>query len=61
MRPGVVLLAEDDGSDIELTERVLERCSVATDLVVAQDGSEAPDYVFGTGAHAGRGAFRSSS
>jgi two-component system response regulator len=37
-----------------LTRRALERSHVANELVVVQDGQEALDYLFGTGAHAGR-------
>jgi two-component system response regulator len=49
-----ILLIEDNPSDIELTRRALERSRVANELVVAQDGQEALDYIFGSGAHAGR-------
>lgn len=49
-----ILLIEDNPSDIELTRRALERSHVANELVVVQDGQEALDYLFGTGAHAGR-------
>ncbi len=37
-----------------MTRRALERSHVANELVVVQDGQEALDYLFGTGAHAGR-------
>src|ERR1035438_4627545 len=51
-------IAESSGGeserDIELTRRALERSHVANELVVVQDGQEALDYLFGTGAHAGR-------
>jgi len=50
----VLLLIEDNGSDIELTKRALERARIANPLVVADDGQEALDYIFGEGAHAGR-------
>jgi CheY-like chemotaxis protein len=49
-----ILLIEDNPSDIELTQRALERSQVANEMVVIQDGQEALDYLFGTGAHAGR-------
>jgi len=49
-----ILLIEDNASDIELTRRALERSHVANQLVVVHDGQEALEYLFGTGAHAGR-------
>ncbi len=49
-----ILLIEDNPSDIELTRRALERSHVANELVVVQDGQEALDYLFGSGAYAGR-------
>lgn len=49
-----ILLVEDNPSDIELTERALKKAHVMNRLVVAEDGVEALDYLFGTGAHAGR-------
>jgi two-component system response regulator len=47
-------LVEDNPSDIGLTQRALGKSHVANELVVAEDGQEALDYVFGAGAHAGR-------
>jgi two-component system response regulator len=49
-----LLLVEDDPSDVDLTRRALARSRVANDLVVAADGQEALDYLFASGAHAGR-------
>ena len=46
-----ILLIEDNPSDIELTKRALERSRIANQLVVAEDGQEALDYLHGTGAH----------
>ena len=40
--------------DIALAERALQRNNITNTLVVAQDGQEALDYLFGEGAHAGR-------
>jgi CheY-like chemotaxis protein len=51
---GVILLVEDNPDDEALTLRALKKNNVANEVVVARDGVEALDYVFGTGAHAGR-------
>lgn len=50
----VILLVEDNPDDELLTLRALHRANVANSVVVARDGVEALDYLFGTGAHAGR-------
>ena len=50
----VILLVEDDPSDIGLTERALRKARSSNELVVAEDGQEALDYLWGTGVHAGR-------
>jgi len=50
----VILLVEDNPSDIDLARRALHKSRIANDLVVAEDGREALDYLFGAGAHAGR-------
>jgi CheY-like chemotaxis protein len=49
-----ILLVEDNADDEELTIRALKKNNVTNDLVVARDGVEALDYIFGTGAYAGR-------
>jgi two-component system response regulator len=50
----VILLVEDNPDDEILTLRALRRANVGNDIVVARDGVEALDYLFGTGGHAGR-------
>jgi len=45
---------EDNSNDEYLTIRALKKYNVANDVVVAHDGVEALDYLFGTGIHAGR-------
>jgi len=50
----VILLVEDNPRDEALTMRALKKSNIANDVVVARDGVEALDYLFGTGAHAGR-------
>jgi CheY-like chemotaxis protein len=48
-----ILLIEDNPSDIELTKRALKRGHVDNEIIVAEDGEEALDYLFGTGRHIG--------
>ncbi len=50
----VILLVEDNPDDEALTLRALKKNNIANEVVVAHDGVEALDYLFGTGAHAGR-------
>jgi two-component system response regulator len=50
----LILLVEDNPDDEELTTRALRQAKVANELVVAHDGVEALDFLFGTGQHAGR-------
>ena len=54
MEPKIILLVEDNPSDIGLTQRALAKSQIANELVVAEDGQEALDFLFGTGAYAGR-------
>ena len=49
-----ILLVEDNPDDEALTVRALRRNNVVNDIVVVRDGGEALDYLFGTGAYAGR-------
>ncbi len=49
-----ILLIEDNSSDVDLTARALEKGRIGNHLVVARDGQEALDYLWGEGAHAGR-------
>jgi CheY-like chemotaxis protein len=53
-REATILLVEDDPDDETLTLRALRKSGVRHALVVARDGVEALDYLFGTGRHAGR-------
>jgi CheY-like chemotaxis protein len=54
MKSKTILLIEDNASDVELTRRALERCNIDNQLVVAEDGKEAIDYLWGAGVHEGR-------
>jgi len=49
-----ILLVEDNSSDIALTKRALERSHIKNNLVVVEDGAEALEYLFCTGAFADR-------
>jgi two-component system response regulator len=51
--PKAILLIEDNPSDVALTERALKKNNITNRLVVAHDGQEGLDYLFGTGAWAG--------
>jgi two-component system, response regulator len=54
MEEKVILLVEDNPDDEALTLRALKKNNIRNEVVVARDGSEALDYLLGTGAHAGR-------
>ena len=51
---GTILLVDDNPDDADLTIRALQKNKIANDVVVARDGAEALEYLFGTGRHAGR-------
>ena len=53
MKNKVILLVEDNLSDIDLTKRALAKNHITNELVVAEDGQEALDYLFGANSMAG--------
>src|SRR5512139_1554685 len=56
MKNKVILLVEDNPDDVKLTLRALKKSNILNEVVVAQDGIEALDYLFGTGKFEGRDA-----
>jgi two-component system response regulator len=47
------LLVEDSEDDLKLILKSLERSGVDNDIIIARDGAEALDLLFGTGKHEG--------
>ena len=50
----LILLVEDNPDDEELTILALKQGRLLNDIVVARDGAEALEYLFGTDSYAGR-------
>jgi CheY-like chemotaxis protein len=47
MKPKTILLVEDNPSDVVLTRRAFQKDNISNELVIAEDGQEALDYLFG--------------
>jgi two-component system response regulator len=55
MQDGMILLVEDNQDDIDLTIRAFEKNNISNRFVIARDGVEALEHLFGAGAGAGAG------
>jgi CheY-like chemotaxis protein len=54
MNRNLILLVEDNPDDEALTLRALKKNNILNPVVVAHDGVEALDFLFGTGMYEGR-------
>jgi len=54
MNDKIILLVEDNPDDETLTLRALKKNNISNQVIVARDGAEALDYLFGTGQYSGR-------
>jgi two-component system response regulator len=54
MGKNAILVVDDNEDDLELTLRAFAKNNILNEIVIARDGVEALEYLFGTGAHEGR-------
>lgn len=52
---GRILMVEDDAKDVELSLTALEEYNLANEVIVANDGEQALDYLYCRGEYQGRG------
>ena len=52
-----ILLVEDNADDEALTLRALKKNNIGNQVIIARDGAQALDYLFGTGQYSGRDAY----
>src|SRR6266699_3773311 len=53
MEDKIILLVEDNADDETLTLRALKKNNISNQVIVARDGAEALDFLFGTGQYTG--------
>lgn len=54
MKDKVILLVEDNTSDVALTQRAFRKNAIGNPLVIAEDGQQALDYLFCKGEYLAR-------
>ena len=54
MNKRTILLVEDNPDDVDLTLRALKKNNILNEVIVARDGVEALEYLFGMGLYEGR-------
>jgi CheY-like chemotaxis protein len=54
MEEKIILLVEDNPDDVELTIRAFNKNHISNKMIIANNGVEALDYLFGKGMYAGR-------
>jgi len=54
MEEKIILLVEDNPDDVELTLRAFKKNNILNRVIIAKDGAEALDFLFGTGTYAGQ-------
>ena len=54
MKKNIIMVVEDNEDDLELTLRAFAKNNILNEIVIARDGVEALDYLFGNGIHEGR-------